>query len=276
MASKINLNSEEVGSDCQGSVYKNIQEMWDTELSNKDTGSVINKIGSKDNWYSKQAQYWEKTEATVEGVLGGFGKLHKPDITDSRKLLELLHDKYDLNYGRVIDCGAGMGRITKEFLLHFFKNADVVDQNPKYIEACKQNFKDDKRVVHFIAKGLQELEFPEKYDCIWIQWVCNYLTDEDFVKFLKRCSEALVQNGFIIVKENIAQKGFIVDKEDSSVTRSDKLFLDVFKQADLKVVETQMQSNFPKELFKVKTYALVPAQKKQDEKMMEETEEKTA
>lgn len=63
----------------------------------------------------------KNTEATVEGVLGGFGKLHKPDIIDSAKFIELLHTKYQLNYGRVIDCGAGMGRITAELLLKYFK-----------------------------------------------------------------------------------------------------------------------------------------------------------
>ena len=31
---------------------------------------------------------------------------------------------------------------------------------------------------------MQTFEFEEKYDCIWIQWVAIYLTDEDFIKFL--------------------------------------------------------------------------------------------
>ena len=57
----------------------------------------------------------------MDGVLGGFGKLNRPDIIDSKKFLTLLNTKYGLKYGRVIDCGAGVGRITKELLLNFFK-----------------------------------------------------------------------------------------------------------------------------------------------------------
>jgi len=63
----------------------------------------------------------QKTEATVNGVLGGFEKLNKPDIVDSKKFLALLNSKYGLKYGRATDCGAGVGRITKELLLGFFK-----------------------------------------------------------------------------------------------------------------------------------------------------------
>lgn len=48
---------------------------------------------------------------------------------------------------------------------------DLCDQCEKYIEEAKTNLKDFKNIGHLIAKGLQELEFAEKYDCIWIQWV---------------------------------------------------------------------------------------------------------
>lgn len=77
----------------------------------------------------------------------------------------------------------------------------------------------DKNVEHFYACGLQEFNFEEKYDCVWIQWVLSHLTDDDAVKFLLKAKEALTENGFIILKENDC-KGFIVDKEDYSVTRS--------------------------------------------------------
>lgn len=153
---EFNVNSEDVGSDCIGSVYRNIEEMWKVELSDDNSNliPVVQKIGSNELWYSKQAEYWEKTEATVNGVLGGFEKLNKPDIVDSKKFLALLNSKYGLKYGRATDCGAGVGRITKELLLGFFKTVDVNDQNPKYIEACRENFKDEKRVELYVAEGL--------------------------------------------------------------------------------------------------------------------------
>ena len=41
----------------------------------------------QDEWYSKAVQYWDKQEASVEGVLGGFGCVSEPDIADSLSLL---------------------------------------------------------------------------------------------------------------------------------------------------------------------------------------------
>lgn len=39
--------------------------------------------------------------------------------------------------------------------------------------------------------------------------------------FLRRCREALRENGIIVIKDNLNSKqGFYVDKEDNSITRS--------------------------------------------------------
>jgi hypothetical protein len=38
---------------------------------------------SRREWYSKAASYWESIEATVNGVLGGFGHLTELDLRDS-------------------------------------------------------------------------------------------------------------------------------------------------------------------------------------------------
>ena len=66
----------------------------------------------------------------------------------------------------------------------------------------------------------------------------------------------LKPHGVICVKENLSQDGFIVDRQDSSVTRSDAHFKQVFARAGCTLLLEQQQKNFPKELFKVKMYAL--------------------
>ena len=63
----------------------------------------------------------------------------------------------------------------------------------------------------------------------------------------------------IIVKENITSSGEIEeDEEDGSVTRSDQLMKDIFKQANLDIIREWTQPKFPKELYPVKLYALRP------------------
>ena len=66
-----------------------------------------------------------------------------------------------------------------------------------------------------------------------------------------------------MVKENLSTHKFgedIFDNVDSSVTRSDQKFRDVFRQAGLHVVKAELQSGVPKGLglYPVKMYALKP------------------
>ncbi|TFK54766.1 DUF858-domain-containing protein [Heliocybe sulcata] len=102
------------------------------------------------------------------------------------------------------------------------------------------------------------------FDVIWCQWCLGHLSDPDLVSFLRRCQPALRNptNGFIIVKENTCSDTpdggprSHFDEEDSSITRSDMAFKQVFRDAGLRVVHEQVQEGFPAGLYVVKMYAL--------------------
>ena len=36
-----------------------------------------------------------------------------------------------------LDCGAGIGRVTKNLLLPLFETVDIVEQNPDFVEKAK-------------------------------------------------------------------------------------------------------------------------------------------
>jgi protein N-terminal methyltransferase len=55
-----------------------VEELWEQE---KDAD------GSHNSWYSKAVDYWDKQEASYDGVLGGYGKVSSIDVRDSRALL---------------------------------------------------------------------------------------------------------------------------------------------------------------------------------------------
>lgn len=75
----------------------------------------------------------------------------------------------------------------------------MVEQNPKYVEEAKKLLKDFPNMRDFYAEGLHTFTFKKKYDVIWIQWVSNHLTDEDYINFLQRCSENLTETVRIIL-----------------------------------------------------------------------------
>jgi len=75
--------------------------------------------------------YWDKQDASYNGVLGGYGFVSDVDIRDSRALLAkgLAGPLAEAAAGKrrltAIDCGTGVGRVSNELLLHQFATARV-------------------------------------------------------------------------------------------------------------------------------------------------------
>lgn len=68
--------------------------------------------------------------------------MHPADVETSRSYLEDFKELID--HGRALDCGAGIGRVTKYVLLPFFDVVDIVepskiqiDKAPQYIDSPK-------------------------------------------------------------------------------------------------------------------------------------------
>ncbi|KAF8625782.1 hypothetical protein AX15_005172 [Amanita polypyramis BW_CC] len=121
------------------------------------------------------------------------------------------------------------------------------------------------RVGYQPARPLDDIE--SGYDVIWCQWCMGYLSDPDLVAFLRRSHVALRRDGqnnqgLIVVKENLCSDNedgsarTVFDEQDSSVTRSDMAWKQLFKLAGLGIVKEQVQYGFPEALYTVKMYAL--------------------
>ena len=54
---------------------------------------------------------------------------------------------------RALDCGAGIGRITKHLLQRHFLKTDLADQNPKFLERAKVYLQDSGRVGEYFCTG---------------------------------------------------------------------------------------------------------------------------
>ena len=98
-------------------------------------------------------------------------------------------------------------------------HVDVIEPVAKFAVALQAKA----GVRNTFTLGLEEWQ-PEdgiRYDLIWMQWCVGYLTDEELVRYLQRCREALDPSaGVIVVKENTSTSGRdLFDDTDSSVTR---------------------------------------------------------
>jgi hypothetical protein len=86
------------------------------------------------SWYTNALGFWDACEPTVEGMLGGFGVLTVEDVKGSTAFLEKLWAmRPALGRGVVVDCGAGIGRVTKHLLLPLFASVHLLEQSPPLI-----------------------------------------------------------------------------------------------------------------------------------------------
>ncbi|OZJ07019.1 hypothetical protein BZG36_00012 [Bifiguratus adelaidae] len=208
--------------------------------------------------YKDADAYWTTVSPTVNGMLGGFGKISPLDVASSLTFInEFVQTRIQTTLA--CDCGAGIGRVTKNFLLKVFDHVDMVEQNAKFVKQAQEVYVkeevEDGR-VQVLAVGLQDFQPTRSYDVIWCQWVLGHLTDDDFIAFFQKCKAALRPNGLICVKENNAKEGVELDEQDSSVTRSDEVLKDLWRRAGLKIVKEQTQKGFPAGLYTVRMYAL--------------------
>ena len=235
------------GYDTNGNHYGCIEEMWEAQ--------------DLESWYSRAKDYYEDNcETTIDGVLGGLGFLSTIDISASKEFLNDLEIPQKNGSPSVAcECGAGIGRVTKSLLLDVCERCDLIESSARLLGAAPEHIGDAGAArCRFFCSGLQEWEpAAGKYSIIWIQWVLCYLTDDDIVSFLKRCGAGLVDDGFIIMKENVtADENFVVDVDDASVTRSLSYWLSLIDRAKLNVKKQVWQPDMPDDIFPVIMIAL--------------------
>lgn len=233
------------GFDEEGNEFSSLDDVWGPNL---------------DEWYGKAMDYWSNQDASINGVLGGFGDLHPIDLAGTELLLNQLNIPVN---GIGADCGAGVGRITQFLLAKKLAKIDLIEPCSKLLEKAKEELPRTmpcSQMGSFICEPLQRWEpEPNKYHLMWHQWVLLYLTDGDCVSYLERCKIALAKGGYICIKENVALKGhFQVDSDDNSVTRTLEQYKDLFDRAGLQVVSQVRQGRWPTHLFPILMWALVP------------------
>lgn len=261
--------------DSEGRGFRNVREMWrevigcdGVEKEQEEGSSTVQSSIKRQEWYSKGIAYWQGVDASVDGVLGGYGNVNDADVKGSEAFLQpLLAERFGGGNPHIValDCGSGIGRVTKNLLIRHFNEVDLVEPVLHFLDTARRNLAPENMVqgshkaANFYCVPLQDFSPEcERYDVIWVQWCIGQLPDDDFVAFFKKAKAGLKPNGFFVLKENIAKSGFVLDKEDQSITRSDSYFRQLFQRCGLKIFKTKDQKGFPRELFAVKMYALVP------------------
>ncbi|BAB09152.1 unnamed protein product [Arabidopsis thaliana] len=228
--------------------------MWREEIGEGDETK-------KTQWYRDGVSYWEGVEASVDGVLGGYGHVNDADIIGSEVFLKtLLQERLVNNVGAnqhlvALDCGSGIGRITKNLLIRYFNEVDLLEPVAQFLDAARENLasagSETHKATNFFCVPLQEFTpAAGRYDVIWVQWCIGHLTDNDFVSFFNRAKD------LFWIKRIIASPDRI-HTSNSSFANVGYISIEQRNlQSFLQNHNFQDQKGLPQELFAVKMYAL--------------------
>lgn len=144
------------GSDTQGVTYNSAEELWTSEFGiGKEAEEVVE--SKKKEWYKKGVDYWCGVDASVNGVLGGFGHISNTDVLGSTVFLRQLKI---VNFdGKVADCGGGIGRTCQDLHTPLFSGIDLIEPTPKFVEKAKELMKDNTKMENYYQMGLEEWKY---------------------------------------------------------------------------------------------------------------------
>ncbi|RVX74011.1 hypothetical protein B0A52_02901 [Exophiala mesophila] len=189
-------------------------------------------------------------------------------------------------FQHALEPGAGIGRVTLNLLAPLCAHIDIVEPIEKFtavLTAPESPLVKNHQLSRVWNLPLQDWSptlppaytannkntttttSSPKYDLIFNQWCLNHLSFTSLVACFKSLIPLLLPTGWIVVKENLSSDAFgadIFDADDSSVTRSDANWRAAFTEAGLRLVKTDLQTGFPKELklYPVRIYALRPVE----------------
>jgi protein N-terminal methyltransferase len=214
--------------------------------------------GDSSTWYDKSTQYWAKIDATVGGVLGGFGHLSGVDVKESAAFVKrVMPRRLAQPFGRALDCGAGVGRTARALLAPMCRTVDLLEQDAKFLAKAQASTCRLRRRASFTVSRCRRLCPSSSIRLCGFSGSLNYLTDPDLVAFFRRLARALAPNGVIFVKENMldskveGQFDFRSRRHQRHALRG-RLSRRVRARRFPRIVDTELQRAFPKNLFPVR------------------------
>ncbi|XP_057697122.1 N-terminal Xaa-Pro-Lys N-methyltransferase 2 isoform X2 [Corythoichthys intestinalis] len=211
-------------------------------------------INGEKQFYYRAQQFYEDVPASEDGMMGDYVEVSNVDLEASRQFLKRFVSPGKAGTHCALDCGSGIGRVTKGVLLPVFEKIEMVDMMEHFLLHAHEDYLGDDadRIETYYCYNLQEFTPPKnKYDVIWIQWVACHLTDKDLLNFLIRCKKSLRLNGVIILKDNMARQGCKLDPIDSSISRHLDIMKNIIYKTGLEILAVERQNGFPEVIMPV-------------------------
>ena len=217
--------------------FKNNIEFW--KHFKQQQAAELSKSGSSNPLNHTIFDLWNDHPTDYESIIGLKPENQTIDIQETLQAIEEVRTSIGLEMKRAADCGAGVGRVTKEALVKVFDKVDVYERSPKLLDAARQNLRDDPHAGDFVQTDLVDIEFAHDYDLVFVSGVLSYLNEEQVVGFLQKARQSLRPGGLFFLKEQVTTKyAFIFDAAPVEMFRSLEFMVFLFDLAGFELVYT--------------------------------------
>ncbi len=141
---------------------------------------VIETISTDDQMFSgDRTSYYAIGQSAINAIV--------PAVTIAQKR----------NFNRVLDFGCGYGRVGRH-LKSFFKDSELhfTDIKPDAVDFCANTFSGKGFVS---STDFNELNFPAKYDLIWVGFVFTHIDFERQKLLFRKLFQALQPGGILVM-----------------------------------------------------------------------------
>ncbi|XP_060721099.1 N-terminal Xaa-Pro-Lys N-methyltransferase 2 [Tachysurus vachellii] len=167
---------------------------------------------------------------------------------------------------QALDCGCGIGRVSKGVLFPVFETIELLDMMEDFILHAHECYLGDYAdcVETYFLDSLQDFKPPlDRYDVIWMQWVAGcHLQKKVSVEPLSQRTKSLRPKGVIMAQhgtaplDNMARQGCRLDPVDSSLIRHLDIMKSIILKPGLTILDIQKQEFFPDIIVPVRLIAM--------------------
>lgn len=123
-------------------------------------------------WHKRNVNFWKTQSTNVKGATGG--GITRVDLAFTREVVQVVADRVGRRFSRVLDCGAGIGRVSESVLRHHSAHIDLVEFVKKHLVQARESLRAKEKgdcTFSFHTSSIQKFEIKLKcYDLVWCQW----------------------------------------------------------------------------------------------------------
>eukprot|EP00041_Stephanoeca_diplocostata_P026816 m.729796 g.729796 ORF g.729796 m.729796 type:complete len:151 (+) comp23050_c0_seq40:254-706(+) len=136
-----------------------------------------------DDMLRLQTKFYDESGATIDGMLGGLGQLDPADCSGSKSFIDKnFPDKDERSKMRVLDVGAGIGRVTKNVLIPVgFGTVDLLEMCQRFLDEAV-TFVASPRLGQRYCSPMNKFDFcngEQDWDLIWY---CDILSHDTILQ----------------------------------------------------------------------------------------------